>query len=112
MTSAASENTFYNITYKDPIEGKVVSLKAKKIHDSSLGMSFIAISDFVFNTSNVVVDPAEESLSKKFQNIKKLHLSIYGVISVEEIGVEHKGLSFINDKSNLVVFPKNETPPI
>ncbi len=106
-----NRETYFVITYREPQEGKLVSLKARTVTDSSLGLSFIAISDFVFSTSGFVVNPAEEDLKKRFENVKSLHLSIYNIISIEEVGEEHEGLSFNKDKSNLVVLsPEHHKP--
>jgi hypothetical protein len=107
--------TYYIITYRDPKDGKVVECKARKIQDSGLGLSFVSISDFVFNNSSVVVDPTEEYLRKRLENVKSLHLSVYSIVSVEEVGTENSGLKFRNDKSNLVVLntsaPSPDKPP-
>ncbi len=103
--------TYYFITYREPSDGKVVSLKANTVSDSSLGLSFIAISGFIFDTTSVVVNPAEEDLKKRFEGVKTLHLSIYTILSVEEVGADHKGLSFQKDKSNLVVLSSDQHQP-
>ncbi len=95
--------TCFVITYRDPKKGEIVSIKAKNVTDSSLGLSFIAISDFVFDTGTLVVNPAEEDLKKRFEGVKTLHLSIYSILSIEEVGPDHKGLRFKKDKSNLLV---------
>ena len=93
----------YVITYREPKSGELTTLKAKNIHDSSLGLSFIAISEFVFETSSILVDPQLESRMAEFENIKTLHLSIYSVVSIAEVGDHLKPLAFNKDKSNLVV---------
>lgn len=98
-------NTFYVITYRDPQEEKIVSLKVKTIKDSDLGLSFISISDFLFEESSLVIDPKAEKLRTRFENTKNFHLSIYSIISIEEVGHEHLGLCFERDKSNLFMFP-------
>lgn len=103
------ESAGYVITYKDPKDGSLQTLKAKQICDSTLGLSFIAISQFIFNTSSILVDPEEESLRKRFEHIKTLHLSIYSVISIAEMGPDTPQLNFKNDKSNLVILP--QIPP-
>ena len=105
------KETYYIITYRDPKNGAITAIKAKTVTDSSLGLSFIAISDFVFSTGSLVVDPTEEDLKKRFENVKSLHLSIYTIISVEEVGAEHQGLSFKKDKSNLVVLSSENQQP-
>jgi hypothetical protein len=80
------------------------------VTDSSLGLSFIAVSGFVFSSSTLVVNPEEEDLKRRLGNVKTLHLSIYTVISIEEIGTSHKGLQFKKDKSNLLVLPGTVQP--
>lgn len=109
MTKTTKE-THYVITYREPHEGKVVTLKAKTVTDSSLGLSFISISDFVFDTSSLVVNPAEEELQKRFEGINALHLSIYTVISIAEKGSDDKTLKFKKDKSNLVILSSDHQP--
>lgn len=95
--------TFYIINYKDPKDNKTVALKAGKVSDSSLGLSFISVSDFIFDSGTLVVNPAEEDLKRRFEHVKTLHLSIYTILSIEEVGPDHNGLKFKKDKSNLVV---------
>jgi len=109
--SNSIKDTYYLVTYRDPKDGQTISLKAKKVTDSSLGLSFIALSDFMFESDMLVVNPAEEDLKKRFSSVKTIHLSIYSVLSIEEIGLEQKDLAFEKDKSNLVVFPSTPRPP-
>ena len=108
---ASAKETFYLITYREPKDGQIVTLKSRKVADSSLGLSFIALSDFIFDTDSLVVNPAEEDLKKHFAAVKTLHLSIYTVLSIEEVGPENRGLAFEKDKSNLVVFPTTPRTP-
>lgn len=110
MTKNSGKDYFY-ISYRDQTDGKVVSLKAKNVSDSSLGLSFIAISDFIFDTGSLVVNPAEEDLKKRFEGVKTLHLSIYSILCIEEVGPGHKGLKFNKDRSNLVVLSREINPP-
>ena len=98
-----SKHTYYVITYRDPKDEKVISLKANCVTDSSLGLSFVAISDFIFDTNSLVLNPAEEDQKKRYEDVKALHLSIYTIISIEEVGGDNKGLKFRKDKSNLIV---------
>ena len=100
------KDTYYLVTYRDPKDGQTISLKAKKVTDSSLGLSFIAM----FESDMLVVNPAEEDLKKRFSSVKTIHLSIYSVLSIEEVGLEQKDLAFEKDKSNLVVFPSTPRP--
>jgi hypothetical protein len=52
-----------------------------------------------------VVNPQEEDMKRRFADVKTLQLSIYTVLSIEEIGAQHTGLRFKKDKSNLLVLP-------
>jgi hypothetical protein len=106
-----AKETYYVITYRDPKDGQNVSLKARKVTDSSLGLSFIAVSDFIFDTSTLVVNPAEEEQKKRFAAVKTLHISIYTILSIEEVGTAHRGLTFEHDKANLLVLSNNYKPP-
>ena len=104
------EATYYVISYRDTKDkdNKVISLKARKVTDSMLGLSFICISDFVFETSSLLLNPTDENLKKRFENTKSLHLSIYSIISIEEVGADNIGLNFKNDKSKILVLPSQE----
>lgn len=104
--------SYFLIHYRDPKDGKIVALKARRIEDSSLGLGFVRISNFFFDTASVVVQPTEVQLEQHFKDVKSLHISIYSIISVEEIGAKHAGLKFRKPKSNLIAFPgETPTPP-
>ena len=109
MTSK-KEDTCFIISYRDPVSEKQLSIKAGTVADSTLGLSFIAVSDFIFDQSPLVVNPQEEDMKRRFEDVKTLHLSIYTVLSIEEIGSQHKGLRFKKDKSNLLVLPGSSGP--
>ena len=105
------EETFYLVTYRDTKDAKILTLKAKTVTDSTLGLSFVAISDFVFDTKSIVINPEEEDQKRQFEGVKTLHLSIYSILSIEEVGEDHKGLKFKKDKSNLVVLSSEQQQP-
>ncbi len=111
MPTKAKDKTHYVITYRDPKDNKIVNLKAGSVTDSSLGLSFIAISDFIFSSSMLVVNPEEEDLKRRLTDVKTLHISIYTIISIEEVGPAHRGLHFKKDRSNLLVLPGTVQPP-
>ena len=102
---AKKDSSYFLVHFRDPKDAKIVALKVRKIEDSSLGLGFIRMSDFIFDTSSVVVQPTEVQLEQHFKNVRSLHLSIYSIISVEEIGDKHSGLRFRKTKSNLIAFP-------
>ncbi len=101
----STTETHYVIIYRDPQKDETVSVRARKVFDSPLGLSFLAISEFVFDTAARVIDPAEEALRERLRDVRTLHLSIYRVLSIEEVGGHHEGLRLTHDRSNLVVFP-------
>ncbi|MBF0312940.1 MAG: DUF1820 family protein [Oligoflexia bacterium] len=109
--SSTEKKGHYIITYRDAKNNKIVSLKAKSICDSNLGLSFVAISDFLFETSSTIINPVEDELKQRFEHTKALHISIYTILSIEEVGMDldHQGLSFKRDKHNLLVLPTD--PP-
>ena len=102
-------STCFRVTYRDPKDGQLTSLTVRTIDDSSLGLSFVALSDFVFETSTILVDPKMESKKLEFEDIKVLHLSIYSIVSIAEVGEHKKPLSFKHDKANLLLL-KPEDP--
>jgi hypothetical protein len=98
------------VTYRDPVEGKVVSLRARAIEDSGLGLSFIRVSGIFFDSESLVIAPEEEALKKRLENVRSLHLSIYTILSIEEVGEANTGLKLSEGKSNLVVLHHPEKP--
>lgn len=98
-------DTHFVITYKDPAKDETVTLRARKVYDSPLGLSFLAISDFVFEAGARLIDPAEEAQRERLRDVRTLHLSIYRVLSIQEMGADHEGLTLVGDRSNLVNFP-------
>ncbi|MEK6554852.1 MAG: DUF1820 family protein [Bdellovibrionota bacterium] len=106
MATSKDPNSYYVIHYRDPQSGENIDLKARQIGDSTLGLSFVSVSDFVFDSSTLVIKPSEDQLRKRLENVKSLHLSIYTILSIEEVGVTK--LKFKNDRSNLVSFPGPE----
>jgi hypothetical protein len=97
--------THFIVSYRDPLDSKLVELCANKVGDSELGLSFVSVSDFIFENHSLVVDPGAEDLKRKFENVKTLHLSLYSILSIQEVGHKNRGLQFKQAKSNLVVLP-------
>jgi len=97
--------THFVVSFRDPLDSKLVELRANKVQDSELGISFVAISDFIFEQHSLVVDPTAEDLKRKFEDVKTLHLSLYSILCIQEVGHKNRGLQFKQAKSNLVVLP-------
>lgn len=102
---SSTPKTYFSVHYEDPKDGETLTLKARSVMDSSLGLGFVAMSDFVFEKHKLVVSPDEEALMKRLENVKTFHISIHSILSISEVGEENLGLQFKNDRSNLVVLP-------
>ncbi len=98
----ADKNNFYTLKYRDPESGRVASLKCTHIEDSPLGLGFVKVSGFVFESSILIAKPSEEQLKKRLENVKTMHLSLYSILSIEEKG-ETKGLKLYKNRSHLVI---------
>lgn len=104
MVVKKKEDLYYIVSYRDPKDSKVKTISARHVEDSSLGLSFVALSDFIFKES-LIIDPSEEDLKERFQDTRRLHLSIYTILAIEEKGRSNRGLHFKKNKSNLLVLP-------
>ncbi|MEQ1502957.1 MAG: DUF1820 family protein [Myxococcota bacterium] len=93
------------ITYRSPEDGSVTSLRARQVGDSDLGPAFVCVSEFVFDTGSRVANPAEEALARRFERTRRLHLSLFTIQSIAEVGTGHPGLQLDQDRSNLVILP-------
>lgn len=76
--------------------------------DSDLGPGFICVSDFIFETGSRIANPAEEALKRRFENTRRLHLNVFTIQAIAEVGSEHPGLKLDTDRSNLVVLPPRD----
>lgn len=99
------EQTHFVVTYKDAKESKVLTLKARHIRDSSLGPAFVELSDFLFEGSGLILNPSDEEVKEHFQDVRRLHLSIYHIITIEEVGKTNRGMKLKKEKSNVVMLP-------
>jgi hypothetical protein len=95
-------DTYFVVTFKNADDNKTQTLRVRSLTDSTLGLTFIALSDFVFDSDSPIIDPQEDNLRRKFANTRKLHLSIYSVVSVEEVGFKGRSLSLKHKRSNVV----------
>jgi len=105
------ETTSYVVTYREPKDNKIVTLTVRSIESSDLGLSFIALSDFVFKENTLIIDPSEQDLRDRFDNTRRLHLSIYTILSIEEVGKANKGLALKAKRSNILVLQPPERGP-
>lgn len=101
----SKKDSHYVIHYRDPKSNEILQLKARHIQDSTLGLGFVSVSDFIFDSQGLVIKPADEQLRKRLEFVKSLHLSIYSILSVEEVG--DKKLTFKKDRSNLIALPND-----
>ncbi len=111
MTSK-KDPSYYVVTYRDQTDASVVSLKVRSIEDSSLGLGFVALSGFIFEQNSILIKPDEDARKRKFENVKTIHLSIYCILSICEMGLEVPKLAFRNDKANLLMMQSQPTPSV
>ncbi len=100
-----SRDTHFLVTFRDVANDEVVTLRAGSISDSGLGLAFVVLSDLRFDRESSVIDPRAETLQRRYANVHALHLPVYNVVSVAEVGAEHPGLELSGDRSNLLVLP-------
>ncbi len=104
MNDKARTN-YYRVIYKDPAKDAVRTLKARTIRDSSLGPTFVELSEFIFDDSKLIVNPEEEELKEHYANVERLHLAIFNILTIEEIGPNPGGLKLSTERANVVVLP-------
>lgn len=114
MSKRGKPQSHYVVTWreaprdtKDP-KDQVVTLKVRSIAPSDLGPTFIALSDFDLDQDGPIIDPGLDGLRVRYADTKRLHVSIYSVLSVEEVGRRNRGLD-LGDRTNLV--PLHPTRP-
>ena len=102
------QKSIFVVTYRNPEKREEnATVRVRSVEDSVLGPAFIALSDFVFARKSALLNPQDEYAKKRFQQTKTLHISIYNVISIEEIGEEHPGLQLAN-RGTLLQFDPNK----
>lgn len=86
----------------------MTTLKARSVGRSDLGAGFVCVSEFVFDTTSRLANPAEEALKRRFDGMRRLHLNVFTIQSIAELGVDHPGLKLEppdSDRANVVVLP-------
>lgn len=99
------DDVYYEITFRSPDSGTLTTLKAGTVGDSDLGAGFICLSELLFETSSRVANPAEEALAARYKDTRRLHLNVFSIQTIAEVGASHPGLTLDTDRSNLVAFP-------
>lgn len=102
---SSSAETHFVVTYRNPEKsGETITLRVRNVEDSSLGLAFVSLSGFIFGSRSAILNPKDEYAKQRFQHTKNLHLSIYNIISIEEVGEENTGLQLAPEKSKLLLF--------
>lgn len=107
---ARKDQSLFRVTYRDVTTDKFVVIKVRRISDSSLGPAFVEMSDFVFDADSLIVNPQEEEMKEHFSAVRRMHLAIYHIVSVEELGAGRSGLKLQRGKTNVVVLPHPSGP--
>ncbi len=69
---------FYN-------QGKVFEIFARTVAHGNL-FGFLEVEELVFGErSTLLVDPAEDSLKKEFENVRRIYIPLHSVIRIDEL---------------------------
>jgi len=80
-----SANSLYRIGFYNKDE-EYYEIYAKNVADADNLMGFVCISGIVFGeTSNVVVDPAEERLAREFADVDCFYVSNYSIVRIDQV---------------------------
>jgi len=81
-------------------QGKVYELYARHVGQGAI-FGFIEVEELLFgDRSQVVVDPAEESLKLEFKGVRRLHVPLHNVLRIDE--VEREGISRVTKGSEIL----------
>jgi hypothetical protein len=87
----------------------------RRVEDSELGPGFVCLSQFLFDTDSRIANPAEEELARRFERTQRLHLNLFSIQSIAEVGDPRglvggppSGLKLDQERPNVVVLP---SPP-
>ncbi len=104
-------NAGYRITFRDVAEDKFVTIKARRIAESTLGPAFVEVSDVFFDDGKLIVNPQEEALRDRFNQIQRLHVAIYHIAIIEELGTGTARLKLPRSKDGANVVILEPAPP-
>ncbi len=102
----SEDRRLYKVSFYN--QGQVYEVYARQVSQEGL-FGFIEVEDLVFGeTTQIVVDPAEERLQREFEGVKRFHIPIHAVVRIDE--VEKRGAASISppperEGGNISVFP-------
>lgn len=99
-------NARYRVTFRSPDDGETQTLRCEEVGDSPLGLGFVTVSGFDFETSSLIVDPRAQQLEQRFSDVRRLHLHLHAVLCIEELSDEV--LELQGDRSKLIVLERPE----
>lgn len=100
-----SDMPMYKVIFVN--QNKVYEVYCKAIYQSEM-YGFIEVEDYVFGeTSQMIVDPAEEKLKMEFKGVARSYIPMHAIIRIDE--VEKEGVGKISDSTggtgNVTNFP-------
>ena len=100
-----SDSSIFIVTYRNPEKSdETIEVRVRNVEDSVLGTAFISLSNFVFGSPTGLINPRDEYAKNRFSNTKTLHLSIYNVVTIEEVGDENPGLKLARKEGIVLPF--------
>ncbi|MFC1749290.1 DUF1820 family protein [Pseudomonadota bacterium] len=93
-------------------QGKIYEIYAHNVHQSTM-LGFVEIEGLIFGeTSQVLVDPAEEKLQAEFKGVEASFIPVQAIVRIDK--VTHEGKNKIlpgTDGSNVTTFPSSAFTP-
>ncbi len=86
--------------------GKVYEIYARNVHQSNM-LGFVEIEGMIFGeSSQVLVDPAEEKLASEFKGVEASFIPMQAIIRIDKVNQEGKNkIHSSAENSNVTQFP-------
>lgn len=87
-----SQSSLFRVVFFN--QGKIYEIFARSVYQGELH-GFVTVEDLVFETSSLLVDPAEERLRDEFNGVRRCFVPMHAVVRIDE--VEKRGTAKIRD---------------
>lgn len=93
-------------------QGKIYEIYAHQIHQSSM-LGFVEIEGLIFGeSSQVLVDPAEEKLQAEFKGVEISFIPVQAIVRIDKVAQEGKNKILPGtDGANVTPFPSSSFTP-
>jgi len=93
-------------------QGKIYEIYAHQVHQSTM-LGFIEVEGLIFGeTSQVLVDPAEEKLQSEFKGVEVSFIPVQAIVRIDKVSKEGQNKILPGaDGSNVTAFPSPSFTP-